>query len=515
MRPETASSITDDRATPNRKAASRSDFSSNNSTTSDNEYSVIGAESVIPELPFEGGYTAIDKCHDNALSRRTEGIQYNLVIFIIARTTSAARRPRFAQITIREYRQRTGKSERNIYLALHELERKRLIERDSSGAVRACPENFGAAPLPAARRCQKIAKQLAPSSVAALRVAGERASEAAESSHLRPLVEAPAAALLQLTAGGNEEDILSEIQKTDGQLRELGERRTEDRPHGGATQAVGDVGCGRENPNPTEPIDGVLDSGVENGAGRTDGDTGNMDGGFVVFDTGSLGVDQGLYVVRHRLAARLKLTAVRPGCRPRNAAPALQLTAVKPEADYRKPETYCAWNWVCPYLSTDSPLVSIETRNIEEPTTTGARSPLPAETENAYLARFLQPATRIGEALQIDDDAAGRMWRESIARNPELTPREFVIIVRAKLAEWRRVDDTAPGMRVRSLTGLLVRSMPSAVVGALWLAAREQAPADLERDCYAAREILAYADATPRDRAWARAMLAELAESET
>jgi hypothetical protein len=186
------------------------------------------------------------------------------------------------------------------------------------------------------------------------------------------------------------------------------------------------------------------------------------------------------------------------------------------ETGFRPRETYCTWNWTCPHLinGLQAPKI-LDIVNIEEPTTTGARSPLPAETENAYLARFLQPATRIGETLQIDDDAAGRMWRESIARNVELTPREFVIIVRAKLAEWRRVDDSAPGMRVRSLTGLLVRSMPSAVVGALWLTAREQAPAELERDCHAARDILADETAAPRDRAWARAMLAELAESKT
>ena len=417
MRPETATSITDDRTTPNRKTASRSDCSSNISTTSDNEYSVIGAESVISELPFEGGYTAIDKCHDNALSRRTHGIQYNLVIFILGRTTSAARRPRFAQITIREYRQRTGDSERNIYLALAALERQRFIELDSRGAVRACPENFAAAPLPAARKCRrrpKVAAELAPATIAAYRtaaapIADEPASEAAESPHLRPLDQP----VLKLTT--------------------------------------------------VEPAP---------------------------------------------VAAPVQST-IAPAIEPTAAAPELKLTTVKPETDCRKPETYCTWNWVCPYLSSDSPLVSIETKKHTEPTTTGARSPLPAETENAYLARFLDPATHIGEALQIDDDAAGRMWRESIARNAELTPREFVIIVRAKLAEWRRVDDSAPGMRVRSLTGLLVRSMPSAVVGALWLAAREQAPADLARDCAAARDILADGAASPRDRAWARAMLAE------
>jgi hypothetical protein len=59
----------------------------------------------------------------------------------------------------------------------------------------------------------------------------------------------------------------------------------------------------------------------------------------------------------------------------------------------------------------------------------------------------------------------------------------------------------------------LMREMPAAVTGPLYVKAREQAAAELARDCRAAREILAAADSTPRDRAWARAMLAEADET--
>jgi len=437
LRPETKSSI----PFVAKKQAAKSEFSSNKSTTSDNEYSVNGPDSLIPELPFEGGFTAIDKCYDNALSRRTQGIQYNLVIFILSRTTSAARRPKYALITIREYRQRTGDSERNIYLALAALEQKRFIERDERGAVRACPENFEAAPLPAARTCRKLVRSaaaLAPSPVAALRVADTAAPSAPASDR-------------------------------------AGETISEQ------TEA---------------PLVAIEPAGLK------------------------------LTTVAETIAA--------PVAEPLPVQESLKLTTVKPEANFKKAETYCPWNWACPHLSTTSPLVSIEAKKHIEPTTTGAlariaqherrtaitvsQSPesarclTPSPDENPYLARFLQPATRIGEALQIDDDAAGRMWRESIARNAELTPREFVAIARMKMHEWRRVDDASPGMRVRTLTGLLIGSMPSAVVGALYLAAHEQAPAELARDVRDARDVLADPAASPRDRAWARAILAEAGE---
>jgi len=200
------------------------------------------------------------------------------------------------------------------------------------------------------------------------------------------------------------------------------------------------------------------------------------------------------------------------------------------EKDFRPRETYCPWNWPCPHLSSELPdgrpsdLV-----NIEEPTTTGAGRPASceqrtaeaADLENAYLARFLQPATRIGELLKIDgmviDDAlAGVMWADCSAVNPDLTPREFVSIANAKLAEWRpRPLDKRPGLRIKStITGTLKASMPNAVCGALYMVAREQAPAELARDCRDAREILV-GDASPRDRAWARAMLIEAGELET
>jgi hypothetical protein len=420
VRPKTAFRISENRATPKRKSDAQSEFSLNISTTSDNEYSVIGADCTIPELPFEGGYTAIDKCHDNALSRRTRGIQYNLVIFILSRTTSAARRPMFAQITIREYRQRTGDSERNIYLALAALEQQRFIERDLSGGVRACPENFAAAPLPAARTCRKrpkVAEVLAPSPLAALRVTAAPIAPASNQANDR-----------------------------------TGERAATISPAAA--------------PSP------------------------------------------------------LKLTAVAaapvvepaPVDLPAAAPSPLKLTTVADEADCKKAETYCPWNWTCPHLSTASPLVSIETRNIEEPTTTGASRPagsLRADAENAYLARFLQPATRVGQFLQFDDAAAGRVWAECSAVNPALTPRTLGIVARMKLAEWRRVDDSRPGRRVRSLTGLLIRSLPNAVVGALYLQACELAPAELDADCREARRILAEPAAAPRDRAWARAVLIE------
>lgn len=194
-------------------------------------------------------------------------------------------------------------------------------------------------------------------------------------------------------------------------------------------------------------------------------------------------------------------------------APVEEMHFPEKEKDCRPRESYCPWNWTCPHLSSDlTPRKTLDFINIEEPTTTRAvRSS--GETENAYLARFSQPATRVGEFLQIDDAAAGRMWAECSAVNPALTPRTLGIVARMKLDEWRRVDDSRPGRRVRSLTGLLIRSMPNAVAGALYLQACELAPAELERDCATARAILAEPAAAPRDRAWARAVLIERDET--
>jgi hypothetical protein len=59
----------------------------------------------------------------------------------------------------------------------------------------------------------------------------------------------------------------------------------------------------------------------------------------------------------------------------------------------------------------------------------------------------------------------------------------------------------------------LIREMPAAVTGPLYVKAREQARAELDDDCREARRILADADAAPRDRAWTRAMLAEAGET--
>ena len=164
----------------------------------------------------------------------------------------------------------------------------------------------------------------------------------------------------------------------------------------------------------------------------------------------------------------------------------------------------------------------------KEPTTTAAgrmsgmtantvHADKPAETENAYLARFLAPVSRVGEMLQIDDALAGEMWAACLAVDAELTPREFVWLAKAKLKSWERLDDKHPGLKIKSsVNGALKGSMPNAVRGAWLTAARTAAPAELERDCDQARHILA-ADAgeyTPWWRAWARAMLAEAGEGE-
>lgn len=430
LRPETKSSI----PFVAKKQAAKSEFSSNKSTTSDNEYSVNGPDSLIPELPFEGGFTAIDKCYDNALSRRTQGIQYNLVIFILSRTTSAARRPKYALITIREYRQRTGDSERNIYLALAALEQKRFIERDERGAVRACPENFEAAPLPAARTCRKLVRSaaaLAPSPVAALRVADTAAPSAPASDR-----------------GG---------------------------------EAI------------SEQVDAPL----------------------VAIEPAGLK----LTTVAETIAA--------PVAEPLPVQESLKLTTVKPEANFKKAETYCPWNWTCPHLSTASPLVSIETKKHIEPTTTGAiaasetqdraRCLTPSPDENPYLARFLQPESgdeqRIGDALTrsgvpCDLMAARRMWAECRAVNPALTVREFLVLVALKLKEWSRHSDDLPGRRTTTVIGSLIKSMPNAVCGAVYRAARERAAAELARDVRDAEAIL-QGDSTAGDREWALGILAE------
>ncbi len=180
------------------------------------------------------------------------------------------------------------------------------------------------------------------------------------------------------------------------------------------------------------------------------------------------------------------------------------------EPKFRPRETYCPWNWTCPYLASNLPAPKTLDLVDIKPTTTGARA---SGLENAYLARFLQPVTRIGELLKIDDALAGEMWTAASAKNPALTPRKFVSIAERKLDEWRpRPLDKYPGLKIKSsINGTLRASMPSAVCGALYMAAHEAAPAELERDCYKARAILDadVSETSPWSRAWAAAMLAE------
>ena len=386
-----AKSISDTQEFLARKNAATATSCSNSSTTSDNEYYANGADSPIPELSFEGGWIQIDKCANNALARRTNCIEYKLVIFITGRTTSAARRPEYAEIEFVDYRRYTGASERAIYLALASLEAKRFIDRDGRGRVKVCPENFAALALPAARKCKPRvieAEVRAAAPIAAYRAPAE------------PIAAEPNPETLKLTSVA-------------------------------------------------EPAAAVAESAP--------------------------------------------------------ASESLKLTSVEPEADCKKPETYCPWNWTCPHLSTTSELVSMKAVKHNYSTTTAAHAPA---GENPYLARFLAPHTRIGDALEIDDAAAARMWRESVAVNPAITPREFVLVAGMKLQEWARTSDGRPGMRIRNVRGLLIRSMPNAVCGVLYLAAHEQAPAELARDRARALYILA-GEASPRERAWALGILSE------
>ena len=83
---------------------------------------------------------------------------------------------------------------------------------------------------------------------------------------------------------------------------------------------------------------------------------------------------------------------------------------------------------------------------------------------------------------------------------------------RGKLAEWNRTGDSRPGLKIRNLTGLLIKAMPNAVCGAPYFAARDEARRELARDRVVAAEILALAAAPARDRAWALAVLAEPTE---
>jgi len=251
-----------------------------------------------------------------------------------------------------------------------------------------------------------------------------------------------------------------------------------------ADQTVGIVRSeDRQGENTGECINGVVDSSFGNRTGSENAGAESLGNG--VCDGAGLESEGNVFI---QLAG-------------------LKLTSVAAETNCKKPETYCPWNWTCPHLSTTSELVSIKAlKHKYSTTTTGTHGPA---GQNPYLARFLQPSTRIGDELKIDDAAAARMWRESVAVNPALTPREFVLIVRMKMQEWTRSSDARPGRKIRSVVGMLIRSMPNAVQGALYLAAHEQAPHELQRDCNEARAILAGGEASPRERAWALGILSE------
>jgi hypothetical protein len=469
-----------------RKPAERSEFSSSFSSTSDNEYNVNGADSPIPELPFQGGFIAVYRRYFNALVRRAPGIQLPIAIYILGQTESAARRPEYAEIHIKEFVMLTGASERMNWRALAKLEKNGLMKRNGRGGFKVCLENIDGVKLRSARTCRRNTKDAAvraPESIAAL--------------HL----------------GSVEEESVSEDQETERQFSECdaGEFRCQTRDvaprlfgNPADERAVDTVG--------REPSDRSTHT-LGSGDGRTEGGVGGSDGREADAGTGTMAhgepvvavhdgrsepeLESGYVVITRRQFAILTAAPT--------AVP-LNLASVKTDADFKKPETYCPWNWTCPHLSTTSELVSIKAVKHNYTTTTAARAPA---GENPYLARFTDPAALIGDALHIDDAAARRMWRESVAVNPAITPREFVLVAGMKLAEWRRVDDSRPGLKIRNVRGLLIRSMPNAVQGALYLAAHEQAPLDLARDVYQAREILAGDDPAQRDRAWALGILSE------
>jgi len=100
------------------------------------------------------------------------------------------------------------------------------------------------------------------------------------------------------------------------------------------------------------------------------------------------------------------------------------------------------------------------------------------------------------------------MWAECRAVNPALTVREFLVLVALKLKEWSRHSDDLPGRRTTTVIGSLIKSMPNAVCGAVYRAARERAAAELARDVRDAEAIL-QGDSTAGDREWALGILAE------
>jgi hypothetical protein len=457
VRSNPATSITETQAVLARKSAARSEFSSNLSATSDNEYSVNGPDNLIRELPFQGGFIALYRRYFNALVRRAPGIQLPIAIYIIGQTESAARRPEYATIPIKDLMMLTGAKERMNWQALAKLENSGLLKRDGRGGVKVCLESIDEVPLRSARTRKSKAKERkaschAPSSIAALQL------------------------------DSVERETVSEAQETERQL-----------PECVAEKSVGPDSSGLSANDGSDRAvgDGNADSGESRNGGSKGGDCGGGSGRGIDGRAGQMDI-------------RVAGTTVQSG-EDGSADARVQLVAVKTETNCKKPETYCPWDWTCPHLSTTSELVSIKALKHNYSTTTAARAP----AENPYLARFLEPHTRIAGELGIDDPAARRMWTESVAVNPALTPREFLLIVGMKLAEWRRVDDARPGRKIRSVVGSLIGSMPNAVQGALYLAAHEQAPLDLERDVYQARAILAGDDPAPRDRAWALGILSE------
>jgi hypothetical protein len=515
LRPETKTSIPEDQATPKRKSAGKSELSPNFSTTSDNEYSVIGADCAKLKLsrrcaprrvwrdpkPRRGFYKlrcglpeanapAGDAIYNfEQLPSRVGRVPALMWIYIAARIFQG-----WAEIDLEDATDYLYlEDSRGTRQAITDLESKGLISRKPGAPWHFCihPERIEALP-PLDRRAPKDYPERKNKSMQSSHHATrDNAAYANRSGTFETEGrsvgigadigegQADEAATLDATTDGADATGNAQPRSMAGGLDTDFAIRT-DEPMGDRVERFD---AGRLSQQCLEVV-----SSLENGGCNRAGSEGASD---TVSETGfTVGLALGV-AAAHGMIGRIETGF--------NFA----------EAGFRPRETYCTWNWTCPHLVNDLQAPKIlNSVDIEQSTTTGAAAPLPAESENAYLARYLEPSTRIGEMLEIDDAAAGRMWRESLAVCPTLTPREFVLIVRMKLREWQRVDDDRPGRRVRSLTGLLVRSMPNAVQGALYLSARDQAPAELVEDCRRARAILA-GDNAPRDRAWARAMLAE------
>jgi len=427
-------------------------------------------------LSFQGGFIALYRQHFNALTRRAPGIQLPIAIYIIGQTDSAARRPEYARIPIKDFMMLTGAKERMNWEALAKLEDSGLLKRDGQGGYKVCLDAIDDVPLPSARTCKrraKIAANHAPSSIAALHLNAVNEGAINENQITR---EAGAG------AGASQSGAFGYRAACDGP----GSRSDE-----GADKAVAVSDSEGSVAGNAECGDGRLTS--DNGSSRRQADDGG--GAEMVHSVSDVG---------------------------------LHLDAVTGAINFQKPATYCPWNWACPHLSTASPLVSIEAKKHIEPTTTGAaigpaetqeraRCLTPSPDENPYLARFLQPESgdeqRIGDALTrsgvpCDLMAARRMWAECRAVNPALTVREFLVLVALKLNEWSRHSDDLPGRRTTTVIGSLIKSMPNAVCGAVYRAARERAAAELARDVRDAEAIL-QGDSTAGDREWALGILAE------